>query len=279
MDYRKWIVALVAGALMANCGAKKDTGNGDGEGDGTEDTAGDMTSDTSSDTPADIPSDVPVDSHVDTATDTPTDLPPGTSSLTGIIRDFMSSHPDFEDGLGTETGIVADDLGDDGKPVYAGGDGTATTHGEDAFDQWYNDVDGVNMSTPHTIILTSDDGEIYTYDNPEFFPIDGELFGNEDNPHNYHFTLEIHTEFQYRGGEEFTFRGDDDLFVFVNGKLALDLGGVHGPISGTVDFDAQAADLGITIGNTYTFDFFFAERHTTQSNFRIETNIEEFIII
>ena len=50
-------------------------------------------------------------------------------------------------------------------------------------------------------------------------------------------------------------------------------------MSGTVDFDDQAADLEISVGGTYDFAFFFAERHTTQSNFRIDTNIEEFIII
>ncbi|GMU63116.1 MAG: hypothetical protein AMXMBFR34_48790 [Myxococcaceae bacterium] len=67
------------------------------------------------------------------------------------------------------------------------------------------------------------------------------------------------------------------MWVFVNRKLALDLGGVHGAESGTVDFDALAPSLGLTVGQTYPFDVFHAERHTTESNFRIETSIECFL--
>jgi fibro-slime domain-containing protein len=67
------------------------------------------------------------------------------------------------------------------------------------------------------------------------------------------------------------------LWIFVNGKLALDLGSMHSPVQGTIDFDAQAAALGITPGQTYAMDVFQAERHTTGSNFRFETNISCFI--
>ena len=114
---------------------------------------------------------------------------------------------------------------------------------------------------------------MYTYDNSAFFPIDGQGFGDEGNPHNYHFTYEIHAQFTYEGGEVFTFTGDDDLFTFINGKLAIDLGGVHGPQNQTIDLDQQATSLGIAVGETYPLDFFFAERHTTQSDFRIDTSI------
>ncbi len=46
---------------------------------------------------------------------------------------------------------------------------------------------------------------------------------------------------------------------------------------GTIDFDAQAADLGIRAGGAYSMDIFHAERHTDDSNFQIETNIACFI--
>jgi fibro-slime domain-containing protein len=150
---------------------------------------------------------------------------------------------------------------------------TPSTTGQANFDQWYNDVMGVNTAIPDEIVLQDQGMGVYLFDDDMFFPIDGQGFGNEGNAHNYHFTLELHTSFVYEGGEMFTFRGDDDLFVFVNGILALDLGGVHPPMEDTIDFDAQATNLGITPGNVYAIDLFFAERHTSQSNFRIETTI------
>ena len=58
--------------------------------------------------------------------------------------------------------------------------------------------------------------------------------------------------------------------------LALDLGGMHDPIEATLDFDKQASALGISPGNTYQMDIFHAERHTSGSNFRVETNIKCF---
>jgi fibro-slime domain-containing protein len=194
------------------------------------------------------------------------------TTLVATVRDFAESHPDFEYVIEVDPGIVQPLLGGDGKPAYAGGT-TGTTTGQANFDQWYRDVAGVNMSLPVEIPLTDQGDGTYVYDNPAFFPIDGQGFGDEGNPHNYHFTLEMHTQFIYQGGEVFTFRGDDDLFTFINGRLGIDLGGVHGPLEGSIDLDAMAGALGITPGGTYDLDFFFAERHTSESNFRIETTI------
>lgn len=196
------------------------------------------------------------------------------TQMTGRIRDFQESHPDFEGTLGDDRGLVETDLGSDDKPVYAGpNNGTLTTSGPDNFDQWYRDTDSVNEGIPLTINLQDAGGGVYTYDNSDFFPIDGEGFGNEGNPHNYHFTYELRASFVYEGGEEFTFTGDDDLFTFVNRRLAIDLGGVHAPQTDTIRLDDRAAELGITPGETYELHFFFAERHLTQSNFRIDTTI------
>jgi len=199
------------------------------------------------------------------------------SKLTGTVRDFKIDHPDFEFTIASDPGIVQTDLGADGKPVYAGQSGNPTTTGKAAFDQWFNDVSGVNQKTLLPIQLTKGAGNVYTYTNSAFFPIDGQLWGNEGNPHNFHFTFELHTKFVYLGGEVFKFTGDDDLWVFVNKKLAIDLGGVHGAMDGQVDLDAKAGELGIQKGQPYPLDFFFAERHTSESNFRIDTTIASFV--
>ena len=84
------------------------------------------------------------------------------------------------------------------------------------------------------------------------------------------------TTTRHQAKQVFTFRGDDDLWIFVNGKLALDEGGAHQALQGSIDFDAQAAALGISAGGQYQMDIFQAERQTTESNFRIETNIRCF---
>lgn len=202
------------------------------------------------------------------------------ASITATIRDFHQSHPDFETFSGSDAfpGIVETVLGSDNKPVYAHAGGTAQTTGPAEFAQWYNDVPNVNQPFAIPIPLTEQSPGVLVYDNDAFFPIDNQGFGNEGNDHNFHFTTEIHTQFTYKGGETFTFTGDDDLWMFVNHRLAIDLGGLHPSLTQSVDFDARASELGLQLGQTYPMDIFHAERHTVESHFRVETTIDCFVV-
>lgn len=189
--------------------------------------------------------------------------------LDGIIRDFTpTTNADFEASIGgLVTGIVNPTLGLDGKPVYAHGNTSyGSVQNAASFYQWYHNT--LNTRN-YAITLTEISPGIYSYQNSSFFPIDGELLGNY-GAHNYHFTYEIHTDFTYKPGQIFNFTGDDDVWVFINKKLVIDLGGIHGASSATVNLDT----LGLTDGQTYDFDFFFAERHTSESNLKIQTSIE-----
>jgi fibro-slime domain-containing protein len=208
-----------------------------------------------------------------TTTEEPPD--PCEPVLHATIRDFAFSHPDFENYGGNTAykGLVLVDLGPDMKPVYAAPGPTPQTTGPNEFKHWYNDTPGINQTFEVDLPLAEIQPGLFQFADNTFFPVDNQGFGNEGQPNNFAFTTEIHTTFAYNGGETFTFTGDDDVWVFINGKLAIDLGGLHPQLSDMISLDAEAANLGIVPGNVYPMDLFHAERHTNQSNFRIDTTI------
>ena len=204
--------------------------------------------------------------------------------LWGTLRDFSgvtdagagtTRHPDFEYVIGSELGLVKPTLGADGKPVYNGDPvlGTFSTTGEANFNQWYNTTPDVNIESSFMIELDDPDLDgVFSFTDDDFFPLDGTGWGNQGQPHNYWFTYELNTTFNYSqaANHSFTFTGDDDVWVFINGQLVIDLGGVHGSQTETVFLNSLA---GLVDGNNYSLAVFFAERHTVESHFRIDTTL------
>lgn len=239
-----------------------------------------------------------------------TDSTPGTIVLEGTLRDFKVDHPDMQNpnkSFGVRQDLVEAELDGGigvGKPVlntnvdYSKGMIT----GPDSFDQWFRNVEGVNKAVPYAITLEPLSGSpgVFYYAREKqatdsakryFFPLDS--YGSDKTwndkisvstgTHNFYFTYELRTLFSYTARDrrddpgqdlEFKFVGDDDVWVFINGKLAVDIGGVHGQSAGEINLDDQAAALGLEPDGVYELVLFFAERHTTQSNFRIETTLK-----
>jgi len=120
------------------------------------------------------------------------------------------------------------------------------------------------------------------YNNGSFFYIDNRGFGNEWNQwnvpglHNYSFTMEMKRSFVMVDSLFFQFLGDDDVWVFINNRLELDLGGVHGFSKGFILLDTigkNDASKKLQKLQTYNFDLFYTDRHSTGCNIEIMTNL------
>ena len=204
--------------------------------------------------------------------------------LTGTIRDFCvpttgscTAQPGFEGGGGgLITGMVAPTL-TGGLPTAGSSIATGGTTATD-FAKWYVTTPGVNLPIPTSLTLTEGPAGTFSYSNGSFFPIDGLGWGNQGRSHNYHFTMHLEGLLAFSdptagADKTFTFTGDDDLWIFVDGKLVLDLGGVHGATTGSFT-EETLKSKGLSAGTAYDLDIFFAERHTVASSFAITTTLD-----
>ena len=126
---------------------------------------------------------------------------------------------------------------------------------------------------PYIDLYPTGDGEFTSGTEPNVYDnTTWDLRIKGDN--NQMFCFESHAKFTFRSGMQFSFRGDDDIWVFIDSKLAVDLGGTHLAAPGYVKLDTLTGLHGrLVLGETYPIDIFFCDRRTDMSNVRIKTNM------
>ena len=185
-----------------------------------------------------------------------------------------------------EQGIVDFQLGEDYYPVAIGGRLTPN-RGVTDFKRWFNNVEGKSQNYSNNLTLNYSGSE-FSYFNDDFYPLDQVEFSKGDvtnqDGHNHLFTMALAAPFRIlkSGDENFEITADDDTFVFVGDKLALDMGGVHGALKGkiTIDKDGKIntaigdeefAFSGISIDgqSDSVIRIFHADRDSSESVFKI----------
>jgi fibro-slime domain-containing protein len=169
----------------------------------------------------------------------------------------------------------------------------------DRFSDWFEDR-GQDVNRPFLYkmkFIQDDKTGFFEFKENRFFPLDkdqgaekerkdgpdtfgylqtGSKDGVDLSSHIYGFTLEFHVMFTYNQGKGqfLSLRGDDDLWAFVNGHRAIDLGGIHSAESDSVNLDDKASAFGLVDKGVYNLDFFFAERAVASSTLDIVTNLD-----
>ena len=157
-------------------------------------------------------------------------------------------------------------------PGQAGAKDTCAITSANTFDQWFNDVPGTNATAAYPMILTRAADGMFEFLTDDFHPIDGALYGNEGEPHNRYFTFEVGASFVYRActGQVFQIQCDDDLWIFIDGTLAIDLGGMLAGVPQIVELDR----LNLQDGQEYELHMFYAQRQGGTARFSLRTNID-----
>ncbi|MBR0372527.1 hypothetical protein IJH72_01100 [Candidatus Saccharibacteria bacterium] len=191
-----------------------------------------------------------------------------------------------------EQGMVDYYLGEDYLPVAKGGK-LVSNRGLTDMARWFNPIEGKSKEYIGNIKLDykADRGAEFSYSSNDFYPVDEFKFSEGDevnhDGHNHLFTMSFALPFTVglNGEESFEITADDDTFVYFGNELVLDMGGIHGPITGkiTIDengevnsaiFDEELAYAGINVseGDNVAIRVYHADRDSVESVFRIKTH-------
>jgi fibro-slime domain-containing protein len=185
-------------------------------------------------------------------------------------KPFAESGPDDacpESGGGPTKGLVKSSLDSAGLPVWTGRVACDIGTSADGPGNWFKPGHALLDTTVSIPLALSRGLGVWSYSNQAFFPLDHASTAPKGG-NNFGFCLHFQFEASNFPDAEVSIVGDDDIWLFAQNLLALDLGGQHGPASGKFAF----ARIGEPEGRVIRMDLFQCERHITGSTLAISSN-------
>ena len=178
--------------------------------------------------------------------------------VTGLVRDLSRTDPVVKTSATLDVGVqfVTSSLSSLNRPVFNSGAGASTSETDfnKFFSESFSNFDAIES---YTLELA---GSGTVEFNGNFYPVDGRGLGNEGNANNKYFTFETAMVVSRQSGAVFTYSSSDDMFVFFDGDLVTNLGGIHAKTTQQINLDTVGPALGISLGEEFVVRIFYVHR-------------------